>query len=66
MAEGTTYTADVYPFSICIGWLINNNYLSVCKTGDIEYATRVLNGGYNGLADRQHWYEKAKVVITSL
>lgn len=66
MAEGTSYTADIYPFSICIGWLINNNYLSVCKTGDIEYATRVLNGGYNGLADRQHWYEKAKVVITSL
>ena len=66
MAEGTAYAADLYPFSICIGWLINNNYLDVCKTGDIEYATRVLNGGYNGLEDRRHWYNKAKMVITSL
>ena len=34
------------------GWLLNNNYLEVCKTGDVEYTTRVLNGGYNGLDDR--------------
>ena len=66
MAEGTSYTANVYPFSICIGWLINNNYLAVCKTGDVEYATRVLNGGYNGLEDRRHWYNKAKAVITRI
>ena len=66
MAEGTAYAADVYPFSICIGWLINNNYLEVCKTGDVEYATRILNGGYNGLEDRRYWFNKAKNVITSL
>ena len=66
MAEGTEYASVQYPFSICIGWLINNNYLEVCKTGDVEYATRVLNGGYNGLEDRRHWYNKACNVITSL
>ena len=66
MAEGTSYNSVHYPFTICIGWLLNNNYLNVCKTGDIEYATRVLNGGYNGLEDRRHWFNKAKMVITSL
>ena len=66
MAEGTAYTADVYPFSICIGWLLNNNYLEVCKTGDVEYATRVLNGGYNGLDDRIAKLRVCDRVITSL
>ena len=66
MAEGTSYCAEKYPFTICIGWIINNNYLSVCKTGDINYATKVLNGGYNGLDDRKHWFNKAKATITSL
>lgn len=66
MAEGTSYTADVYPFSICIGWLLNNNYLEVCKTGDVEYATRILNGGYNGLDDRIAKLRICDNVITSL
>lgn len=66
MAEGTAYTADVYPFSICIGWLLNNNYLEVCKTGDVEYATRILNGGYNGLDDRITKLRVCDRVITSL
>jgi predicted chitinase len=63
MAEGTSYTADVYPFSICIGWLINNDYLNLCKGGDIVACTRRLNGGTNGLDDRMYWYEKAQRVI---
>ena len=63
MAEGTSYTADVYPFSICIGWLINNDYLNLCKGGDIVACTRRLNGGTNGLDDRMRWYEKAQRVI---
>ncbi len=66
MAEGTDYTADVYPFSICIGWLLNNNYLEVCKSGDVEYATRILNGGYNGLDDRRAKLQICDNVITSL
>ena len=66
MEEGTAYTADLYPFSICIGWLLNNNYLEVCKTGDVEYATRILNGGYNGLDDRIAKLRVCDRVITSL
>ena len=63
MAEGTSYTADIYPFSICIGWLINNDYLNLCKGGDIVACTRRLNGGTNGLDDRMRWWEKAQRVI---
>ena len=66
MEIGTPHNSVYYPFSICIGWLLNNNYLEVCKTGDIEYATRILNGGYNGLEDRRHWHNKAKAIITSI
>lgn len=66
MAEGTSYTADIYPFSICIGWLINNDYLNLCKGGDILACTRRLNGGTNGLEDRSQWFDKAKQVITSI
>lgn len=66
MEEGTAYTADRYPFSICIGWLLNNKYLEVCKTGDVEYATRVLNGGFNGLDDRIAKLRICDQVITAL
>lgn len=63
MAEGTSYTANIYPFSICIGWLINNDYFNLCKGGDVVACTRRLNGGTNGLDDRMRWYEKAQRVI---
>lgn len=66
MEIGTPHNSVHYPFSICIGWLLNNNYLEVCKSGDVEYATRILNGGYNGLEDRRHWYSKACNIITSI
>ena len=64
MAEGTSYAADVYPFSICIGWLINNDYYDLCKGGNVLDCTRRLNGGTNGLADREQYYAKACKVIT--
>ena len=64
MAEGTSYVANVYPFRVCIGWLIKNNYFELCKGGDIMACTRRLNGGTNGLSDREYWYNKACQLIT--
>jgi len=64
MSEGTPYVGEVYPFQVCIGWLIKNNYFELCKTGDLGSCTKRLNGGTNGLEDRLYWYNKAKQVIT--
>ena len=65
MAEGRPYVGEVYPFRVCIGWLINNRYLELCKGGDLLACTKRLNGGTNGLEDRQYWWDKAKQVITA-
>ena len=65
MAEGRPYVGEVYPFRVCIGWLINNRYLELCKGGDLLACTKRLNGGLNGLDDRQYWWDKAKQVITA-
>ena len=65
MAEGTPYVSEVYPFRVCTGWLISNNYLTLCKGGDLLACTRRLNGGTNGLDDRQYWWDKANQVITA-
>ena len=64
MEEGTPYVSEKYPFQVCIGWLIKNRYLDYCKTGDLLTCTKILNGGTNGLEDRQYWWDKAKQVIT--
>ena len=65
MEEGTPYVSEKYPFRVCTGWLISNNYLTLCKGGDIVACTKRLNGGTNGLSDREHWYRKAQQVITA-
>ena len=65
MAEGTPYVSVAYPFRVCIGWLIKNNYFELCKGGDLLACTKRLNGGTNGLSDREYWHEKAKQVITA-
>lgn len=62
--QGTDYVANKYPFLCAVCWIEENNWANVCATGDIYQSTRILNGGYNGIADRMHYYEKAKEFIT--
>ena len=63
MSVGTDYSADIYAFRMAHAWLVDNDYLNLCKGGDVYACTRRLNGGTNGLADRQHWYDVACRVI---
>jgi predicted chitinase len=65
MALGTDYVSEKYPFTCAICWIEENNYAKLCDRGDIYECTRRLNGGYNGINDRIHYYEKAKKVIIS-
>ena len=63
--EGTDYVANKYPFLCAVCWIEENNWANVCATGDIYQSTRILNGGYNGITDRMHYYQKAKEFITA-
>ena len=63
MELGANYVANKYPFLSAICWIQENNWDEVCKSGDAYQVTRVLNGGYNGLEDRLHYYRKACEVI---
>jgi predicted chitinase len=58
--EGVTYVAAKYPFTSAGFWWDNNNMNSLCdRGGSVEDVTLRVNGGYNGLDDRQHYYNKA-------
>jgi len=58
--EGVDYVAAKYPFTSAGFWWNNNNMNALCDSGaTIEQVTLRVNGGYNGLEDRQHYYSKA-------
>ena len=35
----------------------------VADSGDFRKVTRIVNGGYNGMEDRERWYKKALEVL---
>lgn len=62
--EGCDYVAENYPFSSAGFWWHNNDMNALCDSGaSVEDVTRRVNGGYNGLDDRKHYYEKASQLI---
>jgi len=48
--------------SACWYWT-TNDINSVADTGDVKRVTRIINGGYNGLEDRQNHYNHAIKVL---
>ena len=55
--EGVDYVAETYPFTSAGFWWQNNNMNDLCDGGaSVEMVTKRVNGGYNGLSDRQHYY----------
>jgi len=45
-------------------WYWSTRYLNKCAdAGDIRAVTKAINGGYNGLSDRQRWTDRAHLVL---
>jgi len=65
--QGHSYVAQVYPFTSAGFWWKNNNMNALCDRGaTVREVTKKVNGGYNGLSDRQRYYDKACQVIKQL
>lgn len=62
--EGCDYVAANYPFTSAGFWWYRNGMNALCDRGaSVEQITRRVNGGINGLADRQYYYKIACKVI---
>ena len=56
--EGVDYVAENYPFTAAGFWWDDNKMNDLCDKGADCYAVTLrVNGGTNGLADREHYYQ---------
>ena len=70
MNQGCSYVADNYPWSSAAYWWYShgmNEYVDglsgLSDSEAVSRVTRRVNGGYNGLSDRQNKYQRAKSVF---
>jgi predicted chitinase len=62
--EGVDYVAQNLPFTSAGYWWDDNEMNELIDSGaDVVAVTRRVNGGTNGLADRQHYYDICLRVI---
>lgn len=62
--EGVDYVASKYPATSAGFWWHNNGMNYLCdKNPSVGQVTRKVNGGYNGLTDRQKYYKRCCDVI---
>ena len=58
--SGVDYVAATYPFTSAGFWWQNNEMNALCdRNPTVEEVTFKVNGGYNGLEDRQAYFDKA-------
>ena len=59
--DGHKYVADNYPWSSAGFWWYNNKMNNLCDKDEttVKIVTKRVNGGYNGLEERQNYYNKA-------
>lgn len=64
---GVSYVAANYPWTIAGHWWYRNGMNSLIDNGaTVKEVTKKVNGGYNGLAERQMYYNRCVQVITSV
>jgi len=62
--EGVDYVSTHYPFTAAGFWWKDNNMNALCdQNPTVAQVTKRVNGGYNGLQDREDYYNRAKKVI---
>ena len=62
--EGVNYVAENLPFTSAGYWWMDNRMNDLIDGGaDVLAVTRRVNGGTNGLADREHYYSRCLEVI---
>lgn len=62
--QGVDYVAEHYPFSSAGFWWQNNKMNELCDSNpSVKKVTLRVNGGTNGLADREMYYERCLVAI---
>ena len=62
--EGVSYVAEKYPFSSAGWWWQNAGLNEKCDAGaSVRTITKIVNGGLNGLKDREQYYRKTLDVI---
>lgn len=66
MERGCDYVAEVYPFTFMVPWILKNDLLKICKTQGFDACCYKINGGWNGKADRDHYYRICQREILSL
>ena len=62
--EGVDYVSSKYPFTSAGAWW-ETNYMNdlIDKGAGVREVTRRVNGGFNGLSDREHYYRRCLKVI---
>ena len=62
--EGVDYVSQHYPFSSAGFWWQSNGINELCDSNPtVAQVTKRVNGGYNGLEDREMYYKRAVKVI---
>ena len=53
-----------YATDVSAWWWQMRGLNQIADTDDFRRVTKVVNGGYNGWADRKRWYDKANEILT--
>lgn len=62
---GAEYLGSKYPWTSSFYWWMNNNMSKLCSTNPtVSTVTKRVNGGQNGLVERESYYAKCKIIFT--